>query len=131
MANLRGICIFNKFRPYFPLIRSYNPEHFQHCDWRDIRNNVFVAICTTLIIAFGSILVIFGVWHLIENRGDLEKIMIPLGMMIPEILLECTLIALILKNRRINDTINGLQQVIDKRETKLLFNSIALLTQNQ
>lgn len=116
MNNTGYIRVLVAFAPFLRLIKSYNLDNFHHCNWRCNLASVKYAFITTTIIVSIPIFHVLGIWHLIENEADLSTISVSLPILTSFTQMELTLIALILKNRTIDETIKRIQQLVDERE---------------
>lgn len=114
MKNTRKIRVLNEFRPYFRLLKTYNRENFGQRDWR---SSYIYAFITTLLVLSESLFILSGIWYLIENVGDLQKLVVSLPLVITLSQMDLTFITLITKNQMITEAIKRLQQAVDQRKT--------------
>lgn len=126
MGDLRKVHVLNEFGPYLRLIQAYNIKnfHFSFANWRCILHSVSYAFGATVIHISLPIYFISAIWYLIESGADLRKFVAGFPILISLLQMEVTCVALMMKNRTVNETINQLQRVIDQRKLfagKLLF----------
>lgn len=116
-SQFNKICVLNAFGPFLRLLKAYNFENCHYCDsWRQTVRGILDALCLTSMIPQVPILVILGLWYLVENSADLKKIVASLPMLFSLLQMSLTFTAMIIKNRTISDTIDQVQSVVDERE---------------
>lgn len=115
-SHSRKICIFKEFRPFLRLLTAYNRNNFRHQNPRRNMHSVFYALFTTLLIPLLPLLIILGFWYLFENGSDSRKIIVGFPVIISIVLTALTFIALVVKNRRISETINEMQKMVNQRK---------------
>lgn len=108
--------IFTEYRPFHSLITAYNLENFHHPNWRCKLQSIYCVFWTTLINLFVPILTIFLTWFLIENGAKFNQIVVALPIVISSLQMELILIALIMRNRIITETIKRIEDLVNQRE---------------
>lgn len=116
MKDVNKMSVLVEFRSYLRLLTAYDSVNFHQNNWRDNLFSVFYAFCTTLMIVCLAMFIALGIWHLVENGTDLDMFAASFPILMGVLEMEITFIALVWKNRTITETINRLQEVIDKRE---------------
>lgn len=116
LSDARQIHVLVAFVPFFRILKAYNVENFQHLDRRQILQNICLAMGAFVFAALIASTVQLQIWYLIDQRGDMRKVVVsgPLIISIASMLI----IAIILTatNRDIAETIKQLQSVIDQRK---------------
>lgn len=110
------VYVLSEFKLYLPLINAYNNGHFFHLNQNCLQYRIVNAFCATLIHILLPVYVILGIWYLIENDADLEKFAVTSPVLISLLQVELMFIAVMIQTRSINEVINKLQQVFEKRK---------------
>lgn len=117
MATQRHFHVLDKFRPYLHLLQVYNSSNFPLENWHHILHKAVYALVAFLVNMALVMVIILGIWDLIENRVDLRKVVAGLPILTSLLQMEVKFVALILKNHTVNDTINKLQRIINQRKS--------------
>lgn len=112
MAKIR---ILNEFKPNLRLLTAYNHEHYHHADWIGWLQSVCCAFGATFTFLSQCVIIVLGVWYLIENSDGKQSLFVALPVQVSVVQMALTYIALIWKNRAIVETINELDTVINQR----------------
>lgn len=115
MANSNKIKILAELNAYLRILTAYNKDNFNHRHWRCLLHSVFYAICSTMIILLVPVFISLGIWYLLENNVDLKRFIVALPLLLSLLQIEVTFVAMLTKNRVINETIEQLQRIIDQR----------------
>lgn len=121
---LNEMLILYEFRPYLRLLRAFHYQNFHHSNWSDIVHSILDAVCLTLVILLAPIMIMLGLWYLIETNGDLTSTVESLPVLCSLTQMLLAFIAMIINNRAICETIEQLQNVINQRESYKLNNKI-------
>lgn len=116
MSNLNQKTVLNAFSPYFRVIDAYNSKHFQHHDWRRLIFSGFCALRITSFVILLSTYIIFCAWYLLENDSDIIEILVSIPILASLLQMELTLVALVMENGTISETMDRLQRVVDQRK---------------
>lgn len=119
MGNFDRVRVLNELRPFLRLINAYNSDYFRDSNWRGSLRSVCIALCATIMICLIPIFISLGAWYLIENEAAMRKVVVALPILFTFGQTDATFVALILRHRIINETIDRLQKVVDQREFKL------------
>lgn len=114
MKNSKRIHVFNQLKPYFCLLAAYNGNNFIQPQWRHYVQSVFVAFCAIMVNFMLFAFFVLMAWHLIENSGDLKKLVVTLPLLISLFQVHSSFISLSTKNHIVNETINRLQRIVDR-----------------
>lgn len=109
--------ILDDFGRYLRLLKPLNFNHSHQSGWRSTLQNggyEFCSICINLVI---PPLIMLAIWCVIENGGDVAKLVVVLPIQTSILQMELTFIAFIVKNRIVNETIVSLQNIIDRRKS--------------
>lgn len=120
------IHVLYHFRPYRNLLKPNYYENVKHCNWRCVLRSIFGIFfhATALYLSLPT-MILLGIWYLIESEADLKNIVVSLPLLISLLEIYMTFIAMTLKNHTISETLNQLQEVVDRR--KLGFTSLNFL----
>lgn len=111
------ILILKACKPYVCILKAYNPGNFcRENNWRDIQCCVFYALLATILIPPMPMLIILGIWHLIETAADLKQVSAILPLVLTLAQVEITFIAMIINNRTLSEAIDQAQKVINQRK---------------
>lgn len=111
------ITVLNEITPYFRLLTAFESDNFRQQNWRYTVWSVFYVFGASMIILLLPTMIALAIWYLIENDVELIAFVATLPLLVSILQLELTFIALIWKNRRIIETINQLQRLVDERES--------------
>lgn len=114
MENSKRIHVFNQLKPYFCLLTAYNGNNFIQQQWRRYVQSVLVAFCAIMVNFMLFVFFVLMVWHLIENSGDLTKLIVTLPLLISLFQVHSSFISMSMKNHIVNETINRLQCIVDR-----------------
>lgn len=110
------IHVLASFNPYLRLITAYNRKHFRHSCWRHHLRSGIYALCTLVLNVIEPIIVVLGIWYLIEIDADLARFTVSTPLVISLLQNELTFCALQAKSPDFEKTIDQLQAVISRRE---------------
>lgn len=116
MDNSGPVHVLHKLRAFLRLMNAYNPAYFRE----NTPRSVAFAICATGIIFLIPIFISLGALYLIENNAELRKVVVALPIMFTFGQTDAAFVAILLKYRIINETIDRLQTVVDQRKLKFL-----------
>lgn len=114
--RLLEIRVLNRFRPYLRVLQAFNHENFHHHDWRSTRRSIYYGCFSFLIGTFTATVIFLSVWFLIDNDCDFGKLVVLLPLQMSIIQMGLTFLPLVKNNRIINETIERIQLVVEKRE---------------
>lgn len=107
------IHILQACQPYLCILKAYNFENFRHYNWR---SSLFYALLTTIMVPVMPMLIILGIWHMIEINVDLKNVAATLPLILTLVQMQITFLAIIINNRTISKTIQQIQNVISQRK---------------
>lgn len=116
----KKIRVLNSFRPYLRLLNAFKLDNFYQCDWFSIRQSIYYAIYTSLLLILIPAAIVLGAWYWIENRGDLRKSIVVFPLLISMVQVVLSFVALIRRNSVINETIYRIQNIINQRKYLIL-----------
>lgn len=116
MENSKKIHILNEFRPYLRLIEAFNHEHFNDTDWHGIKSSVFYAFCAVLTILLAPTVALLLFWRCAENNFDFIIFVVTIPLLISSLQVDSIFIALMWKSPIVNETIERVQKLVDRRE---------------
>lgn len=116
MAN--EIHVLGAFTPFLRLLQAYNADDFHRNNPTQIRHNIYYALGTTVIIVFVPVYGLLTLWDaLASGAGNfMKKAVTAVPLLLTGLQVEFTYIALMMRNRSIRETIDGLQNLISRRE---------------
>lgn len=120
MTNSRKIHVFGGSRFFLRILTAYNSDNFHQHDWRCSLKSISYAFGATLINLSVSTVLILAVWYLIDIRTNVEKFLVSLPLAVSLLQTQATFNALMVNNRRIDETIKRLQQLVDERKLGIL-----------
>lgn len=107
------IHILQACQPYLCILKAYNFENFRHYN---SRSSLFYALLTTIMVPVMPMLIILGIWHMIEINVDLKNVAATLPLILTLVQMQITFLAIIINNRTISKTIQQIQNVISQRK---------------
>lgn len=114
------IRVLNNFRPYLRLLNAFKFDNFHQSDWYSIRQSIYYAIYAALLLILIPVAIVLGAWYLIENLGDLRKIIVVFPLLISMVQVVLSFVALIRRNILINETIYRIQHMTNRRKYLIL-----------
>lgn len=119
MENSRKIHVLNEFKFSLGFLTAYNENIFRHSDWLRNLRSAGIAVYTTMLYVSHSTLIVLSIWYLIESEFELGKFLAVAAILISLFQMDLVIIALLMKNRVIVETINQLQKVVNQRKSTL------------
>lgn len=110
--NSRKITVLKTIRLGFQLLQAFNYENFQSNAKHKIVHIFFATVLTSLL----PILIILSCWYVIENDFEMTNIVASLPIVFSLFQIELSFIVMIVNNRIISDTIDGIQKVVNQRK---------------
>lgn len=125
MDNPNRIRVLDRFKSHLRILEAFNADHFRECNWRTNLRSIGYAFCATVIILIIPIMNVLAIWNSVENGADFNKVVVALPVVCLLQRTQSTFIALILKNRAINELINRLQRCVEQRELTFYYLAIS------
>lgn len=114
------IQVMKAFKPYMRILRIYDTDNYHGHDFRTIIGNIIFAIMISFftMVSF-PIIIVCGVWLCVDLDFDLNKISSTAPITIHTLQYLLVYISFTLRNTEIQDTINRLQSIVNRRKLKL------------
>lgn len=116
MSNSNRIIVLSAFSPYLHLLKAFNADNFHQKDWRAMLHSIFDAFISIMIIFLIPTYCVLDFWNLIDIGAEMSKIVVAFPLIISGFQFVLIYIALVLANRTISETIDRLQEAIDRRK---------------
>lgn len=116
MQNTDKIIVLGAFDAFLRILKAYNSENFERSGRRLCVRNLCFAAGVTIFVALIPIVCALGIWHMIDNGGAMEVVVVALPTIISLIQLIITIVALLAENRLISETIDTIQSIVDRRK---------------
>lgn len=115
------IVVLNENKPFLCLLKAYNRDNFHWYNCRAIIMSGIHAFGVIAIILLLPTYILLIVWQLIDKGADFRAFAVGLPLIITFLQIELSLIALIVKNRTIIETIIRIQSMVDRRKFHFCF----------
>lgn len=113
MAAKRSIQVLKAYRPFFRILTIYNAEKFQILNWKECVPVVCKAVILPVLLIWCHL---SAFWYCVDQKFNLHVIAQPLSLLLGAIQMTCIYVALSMMNRKTEQTIDLLQEIIGKRE---------------
>lgn len=117
MPNSIKIRVLVEYDPYLRLLAAFNRGQFHHSNRRDFLRSVLCAFVAIMFLIIIPLYIILIAWFVIENGVEWKKCAVAIPLVAAVLQMSITFIVMIIRNHAVSDVIDGLQQVIDQRES--------------
>lgn len=115
MAVKRENVVLRAYRPFVRILTIYNLKNFTNQSRRILFRNICLAILFTLTHIGCTLSTLSDVWYCHHHAWDLNVISLPFSLLLTVSQVTFSYISLVLNNRLVEEVIDCLQTVIDKR----------------
>lgn len=115
-----NIQVLNEFRDFSQILSLYNRERFQNTNQEKLQLNILLAVIFLIFLLSLGMLLVIAIWFCFDCNFEISQIGFPLSMCFYILQLLLMYISMASNNRKISDTVNHLQRVIDDREYSLI-----------
>lgn len=116
MENSTKIQILKGFRLYLHWLEAYNYDISPQNDWLSIARRAFDVLFATVNIFILPVHIAFDVWHLIDNRTDMKRVVTLFPLIISSTQIWMSFIIMFVKKPTIIEMIDRLQRIVDQRK---------------
>lgn len=116
----RKLRVFLAFRPFFHVLKIFNPSNFQNQNYRLVIQNVFIAIAMVVLFVVGELTVGFGcLWYCFSYKFNLSETALPIGLLFTGTQMSVTYITMGLQHTELENALTGLEKKINKRKVTI------------
>lgn len=110
-----NIEVLKEFRKLSRILTFYNRENFQITDPKWLQNFLIALIFSYFLLSFGMLLLI-AIWFCFDCNFEISQIAFPISMSFYSLQVPLIYFSMASNNRKIIQTMDHIQEVIDKRE---------------
>lgn len=113
---MKTVRVLGAFCPYLKMLQAFNYVNFWTSSNSLKLRRIGYTICITIRVMVVPLVIILGLWHLIENDFDIGEFSTYFALIVVYTQLLFLFVVMIIKNKEITDGIYRMQAIIDKRE---------------
>lgn len=117
MTSSSKIRVLVEYDPYLRLLTAFNRDQFHHNNRRDLLRSVLYAFVAIMFLIIIPLYILLIAWFVLETGVAWKKCAVAIPLVAAVLQMSITFIVMIMRNDAVSELIEGLQQVVDQRES--------------
>lgn len=114
--NPRKICVLGATHPYIHMLQAYNFAKFADLSRSSKIQHIRYSIYVTIFVLPLLIVIMFGIRHILMDNIGMSEFSTSFALLVIYIQMMFSYVVMVIKNRKISDGIDRIQEIIDTRE---------------